>query len=658
MQFLISFYKYSKWINTALFLLIVVTYMSPSIGMGADKSFIIYKIFGVMRSELFIFCINLVLASFFLKVILNLLIRCDLSNSSLKVAHELNLRFGFLLLFLFSSSVFIIEGLQNKFNCFRNTAYSSYSILINNIYDGILDNDFFTNAIQNTPKIFTAWILQIPYIFGMDWYNGVYLFHILLKVIYLPLLFVCINRILEQFFFEANSDFLKSLFVRLLTFILVISRAIEFFQAKKSPMGWPNAFYPPYFNAEPDEFSLIFGLFFLYLKLGNFKYKNILCPLLLGLCIFFHALYGLAIFALAMIYYASSQDKYFDSTIFYNFIFGLFFPSLLLFFIYGNQNHLNPEKFIEIYTLTSHSFHYKMSEVIGWPAVFWFAGYLFLLILSLRMEDKSLTKLSLLSLFYFIIPPLIQFLGTEVFKIKIIATLGLNRFSVFNSFIFFVNCLVVFRKSKYFSYCINFIKKVKLYILEDVNDDKIFKLNIYKNIKQFFLLFFQKITAQIVTMILIIFSIWHLTKHNPLEDYFLSWKSSEKSASLEPFCTFIKENTYKNSIVFVNGKDRFLSMQLSFAIRCFGQRATFSDFSFPFNESVLLEWQKRNYYCKNFEFLSVNDFFELSDKYSLTHLLTFHDQVGAFNNFPSLWNNKDFILYDINDMKNSLKNNN
>ena len=345
-----------------------------------------------------------------------------------------------------------------------------------------------------------------------------------------------------------------------------------------------------------------------------------------------------------MIYYISSRDKYFDSTISYNFIFGLFFPSLLLFLKYGHQSYLNPEKFIEIYSLTTHSFHYKMSEIIGWPAVFWLAGYLLLSILSFRMQDKSLIKLSLLSLLYFIIPPLIQFLGTEVFKIKIIATLGLNRFSVFNSFIFFVNCLVVFKKSKYFSYCINFIKKIKIYIHEEANDYKMFKEKTYRKL---FLLFFQKITAQMITIILIIFSIWNLTKHNPLEDYFLSWKSSEKSVSLESFCTFIKENTYKNSIVFVNGKDRFLSMQLSFAIRCFGQRATFSDFSFPFNESVLLEWQKRNYYCENFEFLSVDDFFELSDKYSLTHLLTTRDQVGAFNNFPSLWKNKDFILYDI-----------
>ena len=655
MSVLTFFYKNYKLINTTLFLVTVATYFSPFIGIGSDKSFVIYKFFGVMRSEFFLFCINLFLASFFFKIILNILKKYDLSDASLKVFHEVHVKLGAFMLFLFSCSVFIIDELQNKFNCFRDTAYSSYPILINNIYDGVLENDFFTNAIQNTPKVFTAWILQIPYIFGMDWYDGIYLLHVFLNIIYLPLLFICIQRILNQFLFKKKSDFLKNLFVQLLSFILIWSRIIDFIQDGKSPMGWPNVFYSSYFNAEPDELSLIFGLVFLYLILGSLKYKNLLCPILLGFCIFFHALYGLAIFFLAMIYYISSRDKYFDSTISYNFIFGLFFPSLLLFLKYGNQNHLNPEKFIEIYTLSTHFFHYKMSEIIGWPAIFWLAGYLFLSILSLRMGDESLIKLSLLSLLYFIIPSLIQFLGTEVFKIKIIATLGLNRFSVFNSFIFFVNCLVFFKKSKYFSYCIHLIKKIASDINEEANDDYAsnhFIKRIRKKIGKIFTVFFQGKTFSTITMIFIIFFIWNLTKHNPLEDYFLSWQSSGKSASLESFCTFIKQNTPINSIIFVNGKDRFLSMQVSFAIRCFGQRATFSDFSFPFNESVLLEWQKRNYYCKNFEFLSVDDFFVISEKYSLTHLLTTHDQVGAFNKFPSLWETKDFILYDINNIKN------
>ena len=183
MSVLTFFYKNYKLINTTLFLVTVATYFSPFIGIGSDKSFVIYKFFGVMRSEFFLFCINLFLASFFFKIILNILKKYDLSDASLKVFHEVHVKLGAFMLFLFSCSVFIIDGLQNKFNCFRDSAYSSYPILINNIYDGVLENDFFTNAIQNTPTVFTAWILQIPYVFGMDWYGGTYLLHVFLNII-------------------------------------------------------------------------------------------------------------------------------------------------------------------------------------------------------------------------------------------------------------------------------------------------------------------------------------------------------------------------------------------------------------------------------------------------------------------------------------------
>ena len=144
---------------------------------------------------------------------------------------------------------------------FRDTAYSSYPIVINNIYDGVLENDFFTNAIQNTPKVFTAWVLQIPYILGMDWYDGIYLIHVFLNIIYLPLLFICINRILNQFSSRKILIF-KNLFVQLLTFILVWSRIIDFIQDGSNPMGWANVFSSSYFNAEPDE--LFFNLRFIF----------------------------------------------------------------------------------------------------------------------------------------------------------------------------------------------------------------------------------------------------------------------------------------------------------------------------------------------------------------------------------------------------------
>ena len=42
-------------------------------------------------------------------------------------------------------------------------------------------------------------------------------------------------------------------------------------------------------------------------------------------------------------------------------------------------------------------------------------------------------------------------------------------------------------------------------------------------------------------------------------------------------------------------------MALSMAIKCFGQRATFVDLAFPFNESSLLEWSERKYYYRNLD---------------------------------------------------------
>ena len=92
-------------------------------------------------------------------------------------------------------------------------------------------------------------------------------------------------------------------------------------------------------------------------------------------------------------------------------------------------------------------------------------------------------------------------------------------------------------------------------------------------------------------------------------------------------------------------------MPLSFAIRCFGHRATFTDYAFPFNESILLEWQKRLNYYINFDELSIKSFLDMSEKYSVTHFLATTHQQNKFNDFPHVWKSKDFIMYDIKEFK-------
>ena len=124
-------------------------------------------------------------------------------------------------------------------------------------------------------------------------------------------------------------------------------------------------------------------------------------------------------------------------------------PSIILLINIKNPNPLDPKKFIEINNFTTHGFHYKISELIGWTFFKWLISYLTYLLLAIKTKDRILIRLGFLSLIFLIVPSFIQFLGTEVFKIKSIGILGLNRFTSFNSLIFCINILIMIGRSKY-----------------------------------------------------------------------------------------------------------------------------------------------------------------------------------------------------------------
>ena len=131
------------------------------------------------------------------------------------------------------------------------------------------------------------------------------------------------------------------------------------------------------------------------------------------------------------------------------FFFGFVLPSIFLLIYIKNPNPLDPKKFIEINNFTTHGFHYKISELIGWTFFKWLISYLTYLLLAIKTKDRILIRLGFLSLIFLIVPSFIQFLGTEVFKIKSIGILGLNRFTSFNSLIFCINILIMIGRSKY-----------------------------------------------------------------------------------------------------------------------------------------------------------------------------------------------------------------
>ena len=132
---------------------------------------------------------------------------------------------------------------------------------------------------------------------------------------------------------------------------------------------------------------------------------------------------------------------------------------------------------------------------------------------------------------------------------------------------------------------------------------------------------------------------------------------TSKLQSLPSLCNWVRYHTPENSVIFIEdlvNKKPFLdfneNMTLSMAIKCFGQRATFADFAFPFNESYLIEWDKRLNYHRNFNLLTLDEFISMCDSYSVTHLLRINHK-NNIKNFPSIWKSEEFIIHEINQLK-------
>jgi len=84
------------------------------------------------------------------------------------------------------------------------------------------------------------------------------------------------------------------------------------------------------------------------------------------------------------------------------------------------------------------------------------------------------------------------------------------------------------------------------------------------------------------------------------------------------------------------------------AIKCFGQRATFVDQAYPFDESSLLEWEKRKFYYRNLDLLDKKKLNEIIKKYSITHFLIDVNKPFKLLKSKSVWESEKFALLEVN----------
>ena len=651
---LISNYKYALLL---LLVLPIFTICAPFLGIQMGKQFIFYRLFGIMRSEIFVYSLYLLFTVITLIIFTRGFYLFGFKKFHLYADEIIKWLFFFTIL-SWSSFNYLFWGIRYGFNSFEFPSYTNLPNIINDINNGILNNDFFTKAISSTPRFITTNFLKIPTYFGFDWYDGIHFFTVCATIIIFPILFLSLDKIMIRYFGNKHITTSKLFLYRAFLFLLIISKIILSLQNDRSLMGWDSAFF--FYVVEPDEYALIFGLLFLkYFFDKKNKLNLFFCFLFLAICTFFHVLYGLAIFSIMIIYFFPIKNNDFFIRSFYCLIIGIFIPTIILFFKYENPNPISPEKFIYLYNLTTHAFHYKISDLIGITYINWIICYLVHLIISLKLKSSKLVNLSCLSILFLIIPIVIQYLGTEVYKIKIIGTLGLNRFTAFNSMIFCFNSIIILANSPLFNWFDKSFRKIISLINNHLPYQNINKnVSFLNTISRTTFYFFLKPRILIATSMLIAIGIWHNTKHNPLENRinFSPWAFHDKYNSLSTLCNWIRNNIPDNSIIFVHHEDNvLLNTGVSFAIKCFGQRATFADFAFPFNESYLIEWDKRLNYHRNFNLLTLDEFISMCDSYSVTHLLRINHK-NNIKNFPSIWKSEEFIIHEINQLKNIKQN--
>ena len=646
-----TFTKNYIYIFITLFILITVIFFSEELGLGVEKDFILYQLIGIFRSSIFFTFIFITLQLFVILIIVKIFFNQQQNELSNQNMLKKSFNIYVFLTFIFSCFLFLQEGKTYQFNSFVWTSFTSFPIVVNNIFDNVLKYDFHTIALMNTPKVILAKIFELTTIFGISWYNGVYLYDVIISIIYLPLLFILISNIFNQFLKNSNDNYTK-IFSHSLIFFLCCSGLLYKLQPDQSLMGWPSAFKT--LQTDAQHFSLIFGMMFIC---NFFKkdYSSIKISILtfLIICTLIHALYGLAFFSLMVLYNVSLKRLGSQKLIVFYFFFGFVLPSIILLIYIKNPNPLDPKKFIEINNLTTHGFHYKISELIGWTFFKWLISYLTYLLLAIKTKDRVLIRLGFLSLIFLIVPSFIQFLGTEVFKIKSIGILGLNRFTSFNSLIFCINILIMIGRSKYLANLKTNLQKIfsTLILDEQIQNNK--------NEKLFLRIFHNSFTNWnfiIFSCLVTVLAIWGSTIHDPFNQIKLQkQKYTAKLQSLPSLCNWIRYNTPKNSIIFVENmvnEEPFLNfnenMALSMAIKCFGQRATFVDQAYPFDESSLLEWSERKYYYHNLDLHDKKELIKIIKKYSISHFLIDVNKSFELPRAKSVWESENFTLVEVN----------
>ena len=620
------------YLSTTFLLISIISLLSPFIGMGQQENFLLFKAFGISRWESFIFSAYFSMFFFLLPLIASFLEKLASYRSEFNFFTPI------------SAYVFLLIGFGTVMFYFKNnhTALDWGLVQVIPFIFRLIDptyllNDFYTNSSVESPRLVFAYFIYFLTNLGFDWYTVLYFLKISGSVLLYPLSFLAIDKIFNKWKPEDISRQNKNK-ARDITFIICLGTLYIFQGSSVSNLtGWGAIHL--YESLSPMSLSLIFGTLFLILKFSDYKIR-FLSPLVLLISTLLHPFIGISIYVIGLIFFMPViKIKREYLIIFVNLFIGIIVP---IFFLLGTYEVLQPmdaELFIKQYVYLRHPNHYLMSKAIGWQAILWIILLLLPVLASLKLKNQKLILLSSLIFLSFLLAPIFQFLGTEIFFIKIVAELGPSRFTSFLSFVWAIECLIVgayffqernlLIKEKSFSFARSSIqdslKPFMIYLLRILNKFKVKKTSILANSLTF------------VSAILFLFFV---TINNPISFY-------DKTGSTEKLFTWIDKETDKQDIFFVRDLDTFL-------LRIYAKRAVFADNAYPFHESFSNEFTKRYSIYLNSKLYTPFDYKCLGKNYQIDYLIVPSYEKKNFIDIPISFSSKKWTAYRVNDFSNDV----
>ena len=501
--------------------------------------------------------------------------------------HAVKLSSYIYLLILFYSAIFFLFFDHTAFEWSTSGEITSI-IRLTDI--SFISNDFYTNSIEDSPKIIFSYFIYLFSYFGLGWYGILYFIKWLSALSVPPLLFIFYIKVLRYWNPEGSTpNFNKKIYALIFLGVLGPFCILQLIP-RMDPFGWGAIQY--FTAADPMRISFIAGLLYLILHFLE-KPFIFLKILLLSLSTFMHPAVGVCNYFISISLILSkeiSKNKLFEFGLLFSI--SIFIPSLLLFIFFDGGNYLTPQEFFEIYILSRHPHHYLISEIFDIHSVFWIILMLLPIKISFLLRNKQLITLSIVSFLLMFLAVLFQFLFSEILPLKPIMKIGPGRFTSYLSLIWTINSLIIF-SYLYRSEYQNIIKNNFIYDLFKLISKKSNNL-LYKLER---LLIGKKIFLSLTSIFVI--STFLLSYESPID--------RNKDGSTVETIYWIKDNTALNSVVFTPVLDPAL-------IRVYSERSIFADWMFPFSEKHMKEFSRRYDFFINSKNYSLKDYSCLQPK--------------------------------------------